>query len=315
MKRLIAFFLFSIPMVVAAQKTHTVAAKESFYSIGRMYNVHPKDLASYNNIPFEKGLSIGQVIKIPPASNVAPMPAVPTPVAEKTTAAPVTKTETVKAKPSGSGSPVYHTVAPKEGLYGISKKYNASIADIKKWNNLSSDGLTIGMNLIVGYNGSGAQPVEEKVVTKPVPEVKQPATETPKAVAVKEEPVREQPKPVVKEAAADHGPANFNGGYFKAFYNQQVKDKSATMQDKGQAGIFKSTSGWDDGKYYCLHNSAPAGSFIKITNPANNKAVYAKVLDLIPDLKQNTGIIIRISNAAASELGVSGANFDCVLSY
>lgn len=312
MKRLIAFFLFSIPVMVSAQKTHTVAAKESFYSIGRLYNVHPKDLASYNNIPFEKGLTIGQTIKIPPASNAAPMPAVAAPVAETPKPAPVVKTETVKTNITASGSPVYHTVAAKEGLYGISKKYNASIADIKKWNNLSSDGLTIGMNLVVGYGGSNAQPADQAVISKPVPEVKQ-AVETPKVQEVKEMPVaKEQPKPIVKEAVVEKGPANFSGGSFKSAYNQQ---KSASVQDKGQAGIFKSTSGWDDGKYYCLHNSAPAGSFIKITNPANNKAVYAKVLDLIPDLKQNNGIIIRISNAAASELGVSGNNFDCVLNY
>ena len=93
-----------------------------------------------------------------------------------------------------------------------------------------------------------------------------------------------------------------------------MADKHVT-EDKGMAGIFKSTSGWDDGKYYCLHNAAPAGSYIKITNNATKKSVYAKVLDLIPDLKQNTGIIIRISNAAAAELGAGAANFECTLNF
>ncbi|MBC7937904.1 MAG: LysM peptidoglycan-binding domain-containing protein [Rhizobacter sp.] len=310
MKRLIAFFLFSIPMMVSAQKTHTVAAKESFYSLGRLYNVHPKDLATYNNIPFEKGLSIGQVIKIPAASNAAPMPVLPATATETPKATPIVIKEVPKAKPSTGSAPVYHTVAAKEGLYGISKKYNVAIAEIKKWNNLSSDGLTIGSNLIVGYNGAAPAFTEQPKVTRPVTEVKNPVTKTEAPVVI-----QEQPKPVIRESVAEKGPANFNGGYFKAFYNQQVKEKSAGMQDKGSAGIFKSTSGWDDGKYYCLHNSAAAGSFVKITNTANNKSVYAKVLDLIPDLKQNTGIIIRISNAAASELGVSGSNFDCILNY
>lgn len=314
MKRIIAFFLFSIPMIVSAQKTHTVAAKESFYSIGRMYNVHPKDLAAYNNIPFEKGLSIGQVIKIPSGSNAAPMPAVPVPVAEIPKADPPVTNTAPKTKAVTGNSPIYHTVAPKEGLYSISKKYNASIADIKKWNNLSSDGLAIGMNLIVGYGAGSTAATQQPVITKQVPEAKQPEQkieepkETPPVV------VKEQPRPVVKETVTEKGPASFDGGYFKAFYNQQVKGKS-TMQDKGEAGIFKSTSGWDDGKYYCLHNSAAAGSYVKITNTANGKSVYAKVLDLIPDLKQNTGIIIRISNAAASELGVNAANFECTLNY
>ncbi|RYD77726.1 MAG: LysM peptidoglycan-binding domain-containing protein [Sphingobacteriales bacterium] len=311
MKRIISYLLLSFPLFAAAQKTHTVAAKESFYSIGRLYNVHPKELASYNNISFEKGLSVGQTIKIP--SGTAPMPNVPAPTAAAPVVAAPVKTETPKAQPVKAGSnPIYHTVAAKEGLYGISKRYNASIADIKKWNNLSSDGLTIGANLIVGYGAGNSKAAEQPVVTKQVPEVKEPvvvATET-KPISVKE-----QPKPVVKEVAVERTSAGFNGGYFKAFYNQQLKEKSNSTQDKGEGSIFKSTSGWDDGKYYCLHNTAPAGSFVKVTNNANGKAVYAKVLDLIPDLKQNNGIIIRISNAAASELGVNGADFDCTLNY
>lgn len=311
MKRIITFFLFSIPMILSAQKTHTVAAKESFYSLGRMYNVHPKELASFNNISFEKGLSIGQVIKIPAAGNAAPMPDVPK-VSEVVNTTPA-KTEAVKTIKASGNNPIYHTVAPKEGLYGISKKYNASIADIKKWNNLSSDGLTIGANLIVGYGAGEAKQVEEVVTAKPVPEVKQPVVKTPEVKEAEQPVVKEQPKAaVVKEVATERNPSEFNGGFFKASYSQQ---KGSGIQDKGLAGIFKSTSGWEDGKYYCLHNSAPAGSFVKITNPLNNKSVYAKVLDLIPDLKKNSGIIISLSNAAASELGVSTSGFECVLNY
>ena len=80
-------------------------------------------------------------------------------------------------------------------------------------------------------------------------------------------------------------------------------------------GVFKSTSGWTDGKYYCLHNTAKTGSIIKVTNPANGKSVYAKVLDVIPDIKKNSILLIRLSNAAADELGVGEANFNCTLNY
>jgi hypothetical protein len=43
--------------------------------------------------------------------------------------------------------------------------------------------------------------------------------------------------------------------------------------------------------------------------------VYAKVLDAIPDIKQNSGLAIVISNAAAEELGAGENKFDCVVSY
>jgi hypothetical protein len=39
------------------------------------------------------------------------------------------------------------------------------------------------------------------------------------------------------------------------------------------------------------------------------------VLDVIPDLKQNKGILIRLSNAAADELGYTDETFDVELSY
>ena len=42
-----------------------------------------------------------------------------------------------------------HIVQPKEGLYAISKKYGVSVQQIREWNNLQSDNLNIGQELIV----------------------------------------------------------------------------------------------------------------------------------------------------------------------
>ena len=44
---------------------HTVVPKESFYSVGRMYNVSPKELAAYNHIKLEVGLKVGEILKVP----------------------------------------------------------------------------------------------------------------------------------------------------------------------------------------------------------------------------------------------------------
>ena len=122
------------------------------------------------------------------------------------------------------------------------------------------------------------------------------------------------PQPAAKQAVVERSNINLNGGIFKSAYNQQVGNKNP-ITDKGVAGVFKSTSGWDDGKYYCLHNKAQAGTIIKVTNKANGRSVYAKVLDVIPDIKQNEGMVLRISNAAANELGAGIENFDCLINY
>jgi LysM repeat protein len=42
-----------------------------------------------------------------------------------------------------------HMVAPKEGLYAIAKTYNVTVAQLREWNRLDSDNLTIGQAIIV----------------------------------------------------------------------------------------------------------------------------------------------------------------------
>jgi LysM repeat protein len=42
-----------------------------------------------------------------------------------------------------------HIVQPKEGLYAISKKYGISVETLKTMNNLQTDSLSIGQQLII----------------------------------------------------------------------------------------------------------------------------------------------------------------------
>ena len=308
MKNLIAFFLLLFPFMSQAQKTHTVGAKDSLFSLGRKYDVHPRELAAYNNISFETGLTIGQVLKIPTKKSMAPV-AEPSAPAKPAPAKPApAMVKPIAPQQSQGTNPVYHMVAKKEGLYGISKKYNVTIDEIKKWNNLSNDGLVEGMQLIVGKNGVAPASVDVVSIKEEEAQVK-----LPQAKPTNPAPVKEMPKAARKEEIKRVN-GGFAGGAFKSLYEAQSAGKNIT-QDRGLAGIFKSTSGWEDGKYYCLHNTAPAGSYVKITNPATQKSVYAKVLDLIPDLSDNNGLVIRISNAAAAELGAAAGNFECSLQY
>src|SRR5882672_3643726 len=101
MKKLFCLLML-LPFFAAAQKviTHTVGPKESLSSIGRLYNINGRELANYNKIDYNKGLTIGQVLKIPAkageAAPVAP-PVVKPPVVKETAPVkekekPVTKT-------------------------------------------------------------------------------------------------------------------------------------------------------------------------------------------------------------------------------
>jgi hypothetical protein len=114
------------------------------------------------------------------------------------------------------------------------------------------------------------------------------------------------PAPVASvPASAPH----FNGGKFKADFSDGGKSVA------GQAGIFKSTSGWQDGKYYALINNVSVGTIVKITDQATGKSVYAKVLGQLPEMKESAGLTIRVSNAAAAELGEGDGKFGVGVSY
>ncbi len=312
MKNLIVI-LFFLPLFAFAQISHTVAPKETLYSLGRQYNIHPKELAAYNNLSIETGLTIGQVIKIPAKGKLAPV---------KNTAE--INTQQAKVKPAvveAGAVPQYHKVEKKETLYRISKMYaNVTVDQIKEWNHLTSDGVSEGTNLIVGYQKSKKGAVISPVVITDVEPAKKVVPEPQSTVVIKDKPaeavkpVATKPSEPVREAITKTNRNNSGGGYFKSMYTEQSLKKSI-VEEAGTAAIFKSTSGWEDGKYYCLHNSAAAGSIIKITNKATQRSVYAKVLDVIPDLKQNNGILIRLSNAAADELGAGENNFEALLNY
>ncbi|MEO5782316.1 MAG: LysM peptidoglycan-binding domain-containing protein [Ginsengibacter sp.] len=293
--------------------THTITPKENYYSVGRMYNVSPKDLAPYNKLEFEKGFAVGQIIKIPLVPNNFSQGEAP--------------------KENEVLVPLFHIVQAKEGLYRISVTYNkVSMDALKKWNKLSGDAVSNGTKLIIGYLrvskdqsplASQATKVNTGDIAVKKPEEKKP--EEKKQIVKNQEkekvtePIKEE-KIVIKEKQANdipvkqNGTINFNGGKFKSLYSDQSKN-STSQNEFGVAAIFKTTSGWQDGKYYCFHNTAEPGTIIKITNTANGKTIYAKVLDAIPDIKQNSGLLLRISNSAAEELGVTDTKFDCSISY
>ena len=142
--------------------------------------------------------------------------------------------------------------------------------------------------------------VEKTIAVKEKPVVKnEPVKET---AQIKEEPKKTEPV-LVKEEIVD--PAGSEHGYFKGSFDLQVKGSPASKNATVTSGIFKTTSGWQDAKYYLLIDDVATGTIVKISNPENNKTVYAKVLGEMNGIRQNQGLNIRISNAASTALGVS----------
>jgi LysM repeat protein len=277
---------------------HKITAKENFYSIGRLYNVHPRHIASFNSLDMSKGLSLGQIIHIPLSDT------------------------NFSQKKNSKGIPVYYVVGEKEGLFRVSNNNNNVLMEnLRQWNHLENDNVSKGQQLIIGFfmsadikNAIVNVPQKEKTENNSNEEKKSSVIEKPKEEYVKkEEPKKEEFKPLKEEPAKTEPiqvkeetySSNSEQGYFKSVFDEQEKQQPANKDQTVTAGIFKTTSGWNDQKYYLLMDGVEPGTVVKIINPSNNKIVYAKVLGEMSGIKQNEGLNIRICNAAATVLQIT----------
>ncbi len=122
---------------------HIVEPKETKYGIAKKYGMSVTDLETLNP-EIKTGLQIGFRLKIKPGTYVEPEPT-PAPAPEKSVEKEVEKTI---------------TVAPKETLYGLSKKYKTTVDELIALNPELKNGLQEGMTLII--------PDEEKTDTQKV---------------------------------------------------------------------------------------------------------------------------------------------------
>lgn len=323
---------------------HKVAPKEGLFPIGRMYNVHPRHIANFNQLDFNKGLAIGQLINIP-------------------------LTDTNFKQAVNTGVPVYYNVSGKESLANISVKYKTPINSLRTWNKLGDDNVAAPSKIIVGFlitnefkdqvititpsseeSVSNVKKQEASEKKQPEPEVKKPVVPEESVSNVKKQEAMEKKQPelevkkppvseesvsnvkkaetqkneskqeikkedpsVVKEEAKKteslvkqpEAIKDDGSGYFKNNFYQQIKSSPAKKEQTVTSSIFKTVSGWQDGKYYLLINGVEPGTIVKLTNPSNSKTVFAKVLYAMDKIRENQGVDVRISDAAAATLAVN----------
>ena len=102
---------------------YTVQKGDSLWSIANKYKVSVEDLKNANNLTSNL-LNVGQTLKIPTESK------------------PVT------------GDYSVYIVQKGDSLYNIAKKYNLSVDELIKYNNLSSTNLEVGQQLLIPTNES-----------------------------------------------------------------------------------------------------------------------------------------------------------------
>lgn len=268
--------------------THKVAAKETLYSLSKLYNVPQQGIIILNGLAQTPTLQIDQQLRIP-----------------------LMETNFVQNGQMADDEaliPLYHTVAAGENLYRVSINFNKVKPDvIKEWNNLSKDIVLVGQDIIVGHLLVKKDKLAYFKTGTTIP-ASQPdaAMQTGPANTTT---VTANPQPPLTQASAKDKDEE---GYFAQFFSSAGENKTEQYKS-GTAATFKSTSGWADKKYYILIDSVAEGTIVRVS--VGGKAIYAKVLGAMPKMKDNEGLLLRLSNAAASVLGIIDARFSAGILY
>ncbi|MDF2552068.1 MAG: LysM peptidoglycan-binding protein [Chryseobacterium sp.] len=150
------FFLLSglcMFLSVSAQKTHTVVKGDNPYNISKKYGITIDELLKLNPKVKDGKLAIGDVLNV------------------KTGNAAVTKVTSTSSSASKTGK-IY--LQPKQTIYGITKQYRISEADLRKLNpELDShmkigDEITLPLDSIKKYGGNQTAVVTAKPAEAPV---------------------------------------------------------------------------------------------------------------------------------------------------
>jgi membrane-bound lytic murein transglycosylase D len=120
--------------VATKPQTHVVSFGETLFSISKKYDVSVSQIKEWNNIT-GNSINSGQSLVV---SN------------KKTSSAVIGKESVTEAKkPASNSGSTSHTVTRGETLYSISKKYDVSVNDIKKWNNMADSEIMVGSKIII----------------------------------------------------------------------------------------------------------------------------------------------------------------------
>lgn len=117
-------------------QVYVVQAGDTLYAVARKFGVSHLDIANWNQLDANAGLSIGQNLMIYGAGTSA--------------------SGTAPSAATSGGN--YYTVQQGDTLYSVARRYSCRVADLVEWNNLSKPyTLSIGQRLLVNCVGYSSQ--------------------------------------------------------------------------------------------------------------------------------------------------------------
>ena len=180
-----------------------------------------------------------------------------------------------------------YKVAPREYLIAIAKKFNTTVEYLKTLNNLTSNSLSIGQIIKVPLSVSSELPASPPAISLDIPKLDQRSINTPVDSS-------KSASERLKLPVARYGLREVN--------------------ERGVA-IWIEDENLDGTKMLALHQTAPIGTVIKITNPMTGKSTFAKIVGKFTQNESSKDALIVVTKATADLIGARDKRFQAILIY
>ena len=292
-----------------------VVKGEGWYSIARKFDIPYSELRSANKDIGDK-LSLGCQILIPVNNFQTSNPVINKQI-----------NDSPKTSPSVNAEANFHIVLQSQTLFSISRMYGKSVDQIKQWNNLVSNSISMGQKLIVSNKGYNEN-INSNHEVKDTPANGNVIPKTTSASKVEElQPSLRKSKKNISEDSKIESAKDLKEIDTKIISENKEPDINKNSDEKivfAKGRYEVSENGFatfmieDDSnsnKYYALHRTAPIGTIVRVLNTTNSKKIFVKIIGPLPDTKENEGSLIKISKASADKLDVSENSFPADLFY
>lgn len=293
-------FLLSTNSVFAQQeKEYTVQQGETLYSISKKLEVTIAELKQWNNIN-DNEIFIGQKLIYFTRS-------------ENEQQAQATKQQSLISNRQPESQNVYYSVKSGDNLFAISRAYNMSVEELKALNNLESDNIRVGQQLVVRKESAGPTVA---VTSDSSPQGQFSVYTIQQGESMKS--LLEKFKMSEKVFRELNPQINVNSIYagqqatvlmppVRNFANPYLE--KANLQDLGEVqakkySVNEKASTTTNGELYnpdaltAAHSNIALGTILFVENPATGKGIYVRVNDRI------TGDGIKLSRRAFESLGL-----------
>ncbi|MEQ8473186.1 MAG: LysM peptidoglycan-binding domain-containing protein [Marinoscillum sp.] len=297
---------------------HQVEKGETLYSLTRRYGSNLLEVKEANGME-DNNLDLGQELRIPITYNPPK----------------------VSSKPSPETSESNHLVKTGETLFSISRKYGVEVNDLKEWNQLATNEISIGQLLKVRdahapfKSDSSIDLVKEDKKKKKKEDDKAPAKPAIRAGFTE---YYVQSGDMIESIAAKFKVRpdsiviwnKLPNTYLSIGQKLLIKGKPDPEELKKKPNIDKlpygtrkrytDQSGFvkiiEEGtarkiedvveteKYLALHRTLKIGTMIEIRNLMNNQKIFARVVGRLPETGLNENVLVRLTPICFERLGV-----------